>query len=417
MNNHFLLSMFKIGRCLIYSIIVLILVEIISIDYFRTIIVGDSTLFVYQTVMIWVLIFLAWALAALHQVSLLVARSQSQKFKKESILPIWLLFISISIPTYLFILLLFSPNTIGLQNIIVYSGFFMIPMPMILFLRQQSVRRIIDVLQVTTFSIALASVFLIAFSDFQIFTLRAFGLIAVLLISVCVPGSYRFKFIALTPYLIFIAVALSGSRTSTLVVGTVLVAFGLLTKETLLKKSMLVIGNIVFELSTVAIIALLDVHAENQSNLVDRITTTGDSALKVAGVTVNSSGRISAWKEILKGIEPESWILGNGPGSSTEFVRKFMFPWIEPHNDYIRIFFDFGLIGCLLVGLAYTFYGIALYKAVRYKKNTFSLAGVFALLSISVMAVTDNPLIVSFIMFPLAVVISLGIIPTFEDRN
>jgi O-antigen ligase len=75
---------------------------------------------------------------------------------------------------------------------------------------------------------------------------------------------------------------------------------------------------------------------------------------------INSSGRLSAWPEFIKGIE-NRWA-GDGATSSAEFGYGMFRGWTHPHNEYIRILFDYGMIGFILLSIPALWMLIGLYK-------------------------------------------------------
>lgn len=62
---------------------------------------------------------------------------------------------------------------------------------------------------------------------------------------------------------------------------------------------------------------------------------------------VNLSGRLNAWPQFLAGIE-NRW-MGDGATSSAEFGYATFRGWTHTHNEYLRILFDYGRIGFILL--------------------------------------------------------------------
>ncbi len=62
---------------------------------------------------------------------------------------------------------------------------------------------------------------------------------------------------------------------------------------------------------------------------------------------VNLSGRLNAWPQFLAGIE-NRWT-GDGASSSAEFGYATFRGWTHTHNEYLRILFDYGRIGFILL--------------------------------------------------------------------
>ena len=64
---------------------------------------------------------------------------------------------------------------------------------------------------------------------------------------------------------------------------------------------------------------------------------------------VSTSGRLTAWPQFLAGIE-NPWT-GDGATSSAEFGYATFRGWTHPHNEYIRILFDYGRVGFILLAV------------------------------------------------------------------
>ena len=141
-----------------------------------------------------------------------------------------------------------------------------------------------------------------------------------------------------------------------------------------------------------------------------------DASMNVGGVAVNASGRTAMW-EMLWNDAFKTPILGRGVGSSSLLIDDF-FPGLgHPHNDFLRFFYDFGVIG---LGLWLVFHIVATItvfvrarRAARVKSADLEIHLVpMMLLVVLVPAMlTDNPVGYYFVMVPLAVMLgcSLGV--------
>jgi O-antigen ligase len=126
--------------------------------------------------------------------------------------------------------------------------------------------------------------------------------------------------------------------------------------------------------------------------------------------TLDMSGRAAFWAVTIDSYLDSPW-LGKGPGSANNLIAE-IFPDIgHPHNEYLRILHDSGIVGLtfLLVG----FWKLLLrcrrtyQQAVRQGSALTSLyLGTFlALIAILLTAITDNTFSYLFIMVPLGVVL------------
>ena len=131
--------------------------------------------------------------------------------------------------------------------------------------------------------------------------------------------------------------------------------------------------------------------------------TVGDNA-KVGSIAVNTSGRAQFW-EITWDSAMRAPIWGHGPGTAGRMIEAhFGHTGIgHPHNDYLRVFNDLGVIGVVL------FWGGIFYLLGRCIRRAVSLgrredwAATAALLVVVLMAVTDNIIVYGFVMMPVGV--------------
>lgn len=144
----------------------------------------------------------------------------------------------------------------------------------------------------------------------------------------------------------------------------------------------------------------------------------GDTKLQLAGAKINVSGRWTMWSAIISSALTHP-LIGGGLGSAvrviTEVFADAPTQMTQPHDDYLRIWHDTGLIGLVLylVGVGY---GIKILFAQWYK-NERSHAGaaqleftaLLALLAICASALTDNPLIYPSVMATAGVFIGAGL--------
>lgn len=144
------------------------------------------------------------------------------------------------------------------------------------------------------------------------------------------------------------------------------------------------------------------------------------SAADIATEGINSSGRIEMWDEIFESFQQHMW-LGQGAGSTRPYTdRPGMF---HPHNDYLLLAHDYGLLGMglFLLGLGISIAHIARYlrrsgsaAASRDAGDTLCLAGLLALVMLLLAMITDNAINYAFVMAPLAVL--LGVSLAHSDR-
>jgi hypothetical protein len=77
--------------------------------------------------------------------------------------------------------------------------------------------------------------------------------------------------------------------------------------------------------------------------------------IRMDRAVIGSAGRLNAWPQYVDAILDGDLLFGAGGISSVDFGNSTFGGWSHPHNEYIRLVFDYGLIGALLY-LAPMFY-------------------------------------------------------------
>jgi len=109
---------------------------------------------------------------------------------------------------------------------------------------------------------------------------------------------------------------------------------------------------------------------------------------------VSGTGRFYAWSLILAEAQ-EHPILGAGVNSSYDFVPTVWVSMTAPHNDYLRIGFEFGLVGLGIFLLVMTWQLVDLTRWIRRSHGSVRRAFTVSFLGLVVFliaACTDNPL-------------------------
>jgi O-antigen ligase len=140
-----------------------------------------------------------------------------------------------------------------------------------------------------------------------------------------------------------------------------------------------------------------------------------DASMKVGGVTVNASGRTRIWNLLLDSLGRD-WVFGRGLASSANFVADHFKSIAQPHNDFLRFYYDFGLLGLMLWIAFLVGVGTTVGKNLRRSLRGYDAAGyplhlaaILALVAVSGSMFTDNSVTDSFVMVPLAIVIGLSL--------
>jgi O-antigen ligase len=146
-----------------------------------------------------------------------------------------------------------------------------------------------------------------------------------------------------------------------------------------------------------------------------RFTDTGDNG-QIGGVKVNTSGRERIWEGVIESAS-EAPILGKGPGSVGAAVSKQTTATSHPHNDYLRLWHDFGWVGLgfwlgsyalLLVQIGRNWLWASANDPVTAHVHQATLMSMIAVLLIML---TDNILVYHFVMASVGILIgaSLGL--------
>jgi O-antigen ligase len=195
------------------------------------------------------------------------------------------------------------------------------------------------------------------------------------------------------------AIAVSLSR-SALVAGFILVAGTMIVASPRRRLRTFVFGVLLISAGYWAITSWAPLH--------DRFFS-GDLSLSVGGVTVNAEGRTYVW-DVLWSEVPNDLLLGHGPGAASARSVALDPAFDQPHNDYLRIIYDYGLVGSALV----VWFGLCVARLLKRAMRSGSpsiapLAARTAGLAILIVMITDNPLDYPFVMIPLGALVGLGL--------
>ena len=106
----------------------------------------------------------------------------------------------------------------------------------------------------------------------------------------------------------------------------------------------------------------------------------------------DTSGRKHMWEVMRKGIADDPWF-GHGANSSEALIRAVTGGIVHPHNDYLRLFYDYGYITSAIFGICILLQFIDLLKKAscspQYLKVLF-YAGATSFISFLMFMFTDN---------------------------
>jgi O-antigen ligase len=135
----------------------------------------------------------------------------------------------------------------------------------------------------------------------------------------------------------------------------------------------------------------------------------GDLSLSVGGINVNTEGRTAVWSVLWSGVQNEP-LIGHGPGSASALAVSLDPAFDNPHDDYLRILYDFGTIGLGLFAWSSMRSAKVLWHARKKTRGLVPMvAALNAGLAVLIMMATDNPLDYPVVLLPLGALIGLGL--------
>lgn len=104
-------------------------------------------------------------------------------------------------------------------------------------------------------------------------------------------------------------------------------------------------------------------------------------------------------------------MFGNGPGTASVLISASFRNISHPHNEYLRLFHDFGHVGAVLfvLGLLSLLWRTA--SRARHSSDPIHWSALLGILAVIAAAFTDNVIIYTFVMIPLGLLVgaSLGL--------
>lgn len=132
----------------------------------------------------------------------------------------------------------------------------------------------------------------------------------------------------------------------------------------------------------------------------------GYTRYEIGGVSISTSGRNTMWPIVFDSAMKHP-VFGGGLGSSQEALGEF----IQPHNEYLRVWHDGGIIGVGLLVFAFITWLLQLRRQFAWAVRTsrphpeIELAALFTLLGIVLAAITDNGFMYMFVDAPAGLLI------------
>jgi O-antigen ligase len=151
-----------------------------------------------------------------------------------------------------------------------------------------------------------------------------------------------------------------------------------------------------------------------------------DASMNVGGVAINGSGRSEMWALVYADSARARW-LGQGVGSSAILIDNHFSGLGHPHNDFLRVLYDFGVLGLIcflwfLSGATWTLLvGVwrqAHMGAAGRVRLQYFLTPALSMVGIGAGMFTDNSVSYVFVMVPFGILLgsAMGLLPAAETR-
>jgi O-antigen ligase len=236
---------------------------------------------------------------------------------------------------------------------------------------------------------------------------RPFALVALVFLAILIPNTTRHGLARLAPYMVLFAVTVSLSRMA------IAIAVGFMPLIVLRGHGRgRAARGIALLLAAVASLWFL---VTSYAPLRDRFLT-GDNAITVEGLQLNTSGRNTIWQITIDSANT-SPIFGHGPGSSVELMISHFSNISQPHNDYLRIYHDLGLVGLALFIVGYGLLLRATLTRAHRTGHPEHWTAAIALAGIAAAASTDNVLVYPFVMLPVGVLVGMSMASPMPPRR
>lgn len=334
---------------------------------------------------------LAGAAGCLALLPVVVTAKLSRGYtRRESAVPLSLAIFVV----YAIFRLAVSPSADGLQNVAVYSSFVIAAAITCAQITPAGATRTARLMRCT--AVAVSLVFLLSFlAGITIYGERAFALTGLIFMAVLIPHKPRKVIYRAAPFFVAAVIALSLSRTATAIALVMLVFLSIRGR----RGFRLLRSGVFAGLAVSAAYALITYYAPFRDRFIG-----GDNGASIGNVELNTSGRTVLWDMTIRSAESNP-LFGNGPGTATTLISSAFRNISHPHNEYLRLFHDFGYTGAGLFVLGFVLLIVrTLQRAVRFD-HPIHWAALLGLLAVASAAFTDNVIIYPFVMVPLGILV------------
>jgi O-antigen ligase len=147
----------------------------------------------------------------------------------------------------------------------------------------------------------------------------------------------------------------------------------------------------------------------------------GGDNFAIGDLQINTSGRGNIWALVVDSIGQHFWI-GAGTGHAQELVTEAFSGLItHPHNEFLRILDDTGVVGLTLWSMPFLIYLFRLARLVSRSSNqidrVFSFSAFLALIGFLAGCATDNLSVYYFVLFPLAAILGQSLNSDLQNKS
>lgn len=310
----------------------------------------------------------------------------------------------------LFVLLGFSVE--GFQNLLVWAMFPLVIGTVYALARRDSFERLYP--WVRRAAVASSLIYLVQCAMTGVgsggppYSARGAGWLALLALAIVLPRIVLYKEGWMPAILLLATIVVSVSRTPMAIAAImVVIAVALRNRRGKPPTAARFVTRVIVSSAAVGAVVLFAI--QNVPFIQERFTN-GDG-VSVGGITINSSGRAVLWDLTTQQWALSPWI-GHGPGTAQEMISARFPNFIShPHNEYLRILDDTGIVGMTLWGLGVLILLIRTSRALGSARDNESrvihLGALLGIIILVIGAATDNVTIALYI--PLLVGSMLGL--------
>lgn len=295
--------------------------------------------------------------------------------------------------------LAFNSSSDGLQNVAVFTTFIGGAAVVSLQATPAQVDKVLSLYRPAALLVTV--VFLLSTAvGVELYGPRSFALSCIVLVAIFVPYRGRRILYAVAPMLVVVAAFLSLSRMASVICAVLLVFMAVRIRQ---RSFRIPLAGIFAGLGALLIYWAIMFYEPFRDRFLG-----GDAAVSVGGQNFNTSGRTELWRVTIESAAKAPW-WGQGPGTADAQVYAAFAPISHPHNEYLRLYHDFGLIGLTLFVVGFALLMMRVWARARQTDQEIHWVALSALLGVAAAALTDNVLVYPFVMAPLGVLVGCSL--------